>query len=167
MANRYVVWLGAAIVTIAAFSSAARANHFEVTLSLAEGTNEVASKTETDPPKPDEKVADRPVLTCDKNKQLVARWKLTSTAKTPVKEVLVHFFAVKIKKSGQPTPPLEPSDVVIETAQLLDIDPGHTTTGEVKFIFEQPGLYLVRVETQGTTETFRHEHFSALEASVK
>ena len=84
-----------------------------------------------------------------------------------MKDVLVHFYVVRIDKAGQNPPPLEPKDVVIETAQTLDFAADVSTTAEVEFKPDRPGIYLVRVETQNTAEQANHEHYAAMEITVR
>jgi hypothetical protein len=99
-------------------------------------------------------------------KQCTAKFKVSSNSKDIFKDALVHFYVVRIEKAGQNPPPLEPKEVVIETAQTLDLSPGGSTIGEVEFKPDRAGLYLVRVETQNTAEQAGHEHYAALEITV-
>jgi hypothetical protein len=142
------------------------ANHFTVTLELTDGSNKQTANTETEPPKAREIVV-RPVMQSKLGAKCTAKFQLTCNSKETLKDVLVHFYVVKIDKAGQEPPPLEPKDVVIETAQTMDFAEKGTTSAELEFVPDHAGLYLVRVETQGTAEVKGHEHYAAMEIVVK
>ncbi|HET6251114.1 MAG TPA: hypothetical protein VFE47_25740 [Tepidisphaeraceae bacterium] len=144
----------------------ARANHFTITLDVSDGTHKQTGKTESEPPKAGEIVV-RPVMETKAGAKCTAKFKLTCASKELLKDVLVHFYVVKIGKPGQNPPPLEPKDVVIETAQTMDFAEGTTTSAELEFTPDRAGIYLVRIETQGTAEAKGHEHYAAIDLVVK
>jgi hypothetical protein len=142
------------------------ADHFAVSLEVSDGKAKQAAGTESDPPK-DPAVAPRPVFNAPADAQLAATWKITATGKEPLKDVLVHFYVVRIDRAGQSPPPLEPKDVVLESALTMDFEPKTGTGATLKFRVPQPGTYLVRIETQGGAEKKTHEHFAAIDVVVK
>ena len=57
----------------------------------------------------------RAVVEIQAGDQVTVKWTLTSTAsKDTIKDVLVHFYAVKIAKVGDPPPPKLAKDVLLE-----------------------------------------------------
>jgi hypothetical protein len=142
------------------------ATHFEVSLQVADGSNKESAGTATEPPKARD-VFIRPVMHSTPGTHCKAKWKLTCKSNELLKDVLVHFFVVRVDKLGQIPPPLEPAAVVIETATTMDFAPDSSTSAELEFVPEQPGIYLVRIETQGTAEIKGHEHYSAIDLVVK
>src|SRR5689334_19354203 len=109
------------LLTIFAFAAATapvqlRADHFEVSLSLTDGQNSQTAKTETEPAPKAREMPVRPTMDSAFGTRCTASWKLTCQSKETLKDVLVHFYVVRLDKAGQAPPPLEPKDVVIETA---------------------------------------------------
>ena len=55
-----------------------------------------------------------------------------------------------------------------ETALTMDFQPKDQTKGELTFTLDQPGLYLLHLETIGAAVGAEgHEHFAALDLSVQ
>lgn len=144
----------------------AQADHCSISLEVTDGSHKQEAHAQTDPPKTPA-AEKRPVYESAADGRLTAKWKVESTAKGPMKDVLVHFYVVRIEKPGQPPPPLDPKAVVIESAQTLDLPPDGKTTAELQFKPPTTGTYLLRVETQGTAEQKGHEHFAAIDVVVK
>lgn len=78
--------------------------------------------------------------------KLQIRWKVTCIAKDSFKDVLVHFYVVPIAKAGQAPPPLDPKIVKMESAQTMDFTNGVSTSAELGFSPDEPGVYLVQIE---------------------
>jgi hypothetical protein len=152
--------------TILWVTSAARADHFSVSLEISNGKEKQSATTQTDPPK-EQKLIRRPVLEGSSDSHFTATWKLTATGTETLKDVLVHFYVVRIDRAGQAPPPLEPRDVVIESAMTMDFEPKGAAGATLKFQAPQAGTYLVRIETQGGPEKKTHEHFAAIDLVVK
>lgn len=100
----------------------------------------------------------RPVLKIKAGQRIHAHWQLRCTAAAqPIKDVLVHFFVVREKKAGQAALPRLDKTVAVESALTMDFKTGAKSDGELDFVVDQPGAYLVRVETRGAgagSETF-------------
>lgn len=143
-----------------------RANHFEVTLALSDGQNSQNAKTQTEPPQAREVIV-RPEMQSSFGKSFTASWKVTCQNKDTLKDVLIHFYVVRIDKPGQAPPPLEPAEVVIETAQTMDFSNRTSTSAVLQFQPDRPGIYLVRIETQGTAEATGQEYYAAIDLIVK
>lgn len=156
----------AVVATVLWATSAAYADHFTVSLDVSDGKGKQSAATQIDPPK-DQKIVHRPVIEGAADARFTATWKLTATGAEPLKDVLVHFYVVRIDRPGQASPPLEPKDVVIESALTMDFEPKGSASATVKFQAPQAGTYLVRIETQGGAEKKSHEHFAAIDLVVK
>ncbi len=93
-------------------------------------------------------------------------WTLTnSSAKTEMKNVLVHFFAVKEEAVGQRNVPKLTKNVTAESAVTVDFSPGEQARGVLTFTVNQPGAYLIRLQTMGAPED--EDCFAALDLVIK
>jgi hypothetical protein len=93
-------------------------------------------------------------------------WTVTSAgAKTEMKNILVHFFTVKEQKLGQQNTPKLTKDVTAESAVSLDFAPGDKSKGSLTFTVDQPGFYLMRLETIGAPEG--QDCFAALDLAIQ
>jgi hypothetical protein len=93
-------------------------------------------------------------------------WTITCAgAKTEMKNVLVHFFTVKEHKLGQQNVPKLTKDVTAESAVSLDFMPGDKAKGSLTFTVDQPGFYLMRLETIGAPEG--QDCFAALDLAIQ
>jgi hypothetical protein len=157
----------ASVVIVFLASSCLRADHFTVELKVQAGKSSLSAATETASlgaiPKK------RGVLQVKAGNRIIVRWTLTNKApKEPLKNVLVHFFAVREKEIGQKTTPKLNKDVAAETALTMDFNPKDKAQGELDFTLEQAGPYLLRIETIGAAVgADGHEHFAALELLVQ
>ena len=116
-----------------------------------------------------EKPKPRAALEVKAGDKITVKWTLRSTAaKETAKDVLVHFYAVKINKLGEPPPSKLDEDVVTETALTMDFKPKDKTEGELRLQIDKPGFYLLRLETIGAAVGLEgHEHFAALDLIVQ
>ena len=153
----------ALIIAALAFSSAARAEDFATTLVVSDGV--ARQEAATQPAKV--ATARRTVMECKAGVVVTAGWKLVSTAKAPIKDVLVHFYVVKIDRLGQPPPPLDPRQVIVESALTMDFDVGSTTHANLDFRPDHEGIYLVRIEAEQGTGAESSVSFKDLDLVVK
>jgi hypothetical protein len=109
----------------------------------------------------------REVLRAKVGTRINVSWTLANAdaAKT-VKDVLVHFVAVKQEKLGQRNVPKLNKGVVAESALRMDFAPKDQTRGALSFTIEQPGAYLLRLETGGAGAE-GEEYFAALDLLVE
>lgn len=155
------------VLSLLGLPSPCRGDHLQFDLRVKSGK---ASKSATqDITAPGATPKERPVLETRVNAPLQVTWTITSSAKSPaVKDVVVHFFVVKIDKAGQSVIPKLDKDVPVETALTMDFKPKDKTEGELTFRVEQPGIYLLRLETIGAAVGLDgHEHFAALDLVIK
>lgn len=143
------------------------ADHFTVELKVQAGKASLTAATETASlgaiPKK------RGVFQVKAGDRITVQWTLKNKdPKESLKNVLVHFFAVREKELGQKTTPKLNKDVAAETALTMDFNPNDKAQGELSFTLEQAGPYLLRVETIGAAVGAEgHEHFAALELLVQ
>jgi hypothetical protein len=154
------------IVVISGAVATARADHFAIDLEVKAAKVSKTARTDTVAvgvkPKP------RGILEAQAGKTIEAKWTITSTAgKDTAKDVLVHFFVVKIDKAGQQTVPKLDKDVPAESALTMDFKPKDKAEGELSFTIDKPGTYLIRLETIGSAGKDGHEHFAALDLVIK
>src|SRR5713101_3196862 len=114
------------ILTIINFSSLARADHFAIDLKVQAGKESKTAQAET--AALGSKAKKRAVLNAKVGDRITVKWTMTnSDAKTAVKNVLVHFFAVKLEEIGQKTTPKLDKGVVAESALVMDFNPKDKT----------------------------------------
>jgi hypothetical protein len=115
------------------------------------------------------KLKTRGVFKAAAGKTLTVKYTVSSTAgKAVAKDVLVHLFAVKIDKVGQTTIPPLNKDVAAESALTMDFKPKDKAVGELSFTIDTPGVYLLRLETQGAARGVDgHEHVAALDVVIE
>jgi hypothetical protein len=147
---------------------AASAHHFTIDLKVQADKATKSASAET--AAPGVKAKPRGVLRVRARAPITVRWTLTNAdPKTTYKDVLVHFFAVKIDKLGQPIVPKLTRGVAAESALTMDFGPKDATKGELTFMIDTPGVYLLRLETIGAAGRGpdAHEHFAALDVVVE
>jgi hypothetical protein len=104
---------------------------------------------------PGRKPAPRPVLEVKAGQRVNVRWTLTLRAGQPaLKNVLIHCFAAPEEKAGQAAVPRKDKDNPVESAAVADFRAGDKAQGELSFVLDRPGAYLLRVETVGIGENF-------------
>ncbi|HEX5243025.1 MAG TPA: hypothetical protein VFW23_07135 [Tepidisphaeraceae bacterium] len=125
--------------------SSARAQTFTANLELVDGSRH-ESTTSQKPQATPQTVAKRTQFEVKAGVKMQIRWKVTCVSKDSFKDVLVHFYVVPIAKAGQASPPLDPKVVKMESAQTMDFTNGVSTSAELGFYPDEPGVYLVQIE---------------------
>ena len=84
-----------------------------------------------------------------------------------LKDAVVHFYVARQDEVGQKAlPNLDNEEViVVETAFDLDFRPGGKAGGRQTLKIDEPGVYLVRVESGNTQSD--HEHFAAIDLVIE
>src|SRR5262249_19196047 len=84
-----------------------------------------------------------------------------------LKGVGVHFFIVREGATGQkPVPDLK-AGKWLESRGIMDFLPDHAARGSMQLTARTAGIYLVRLESEGTEPEAGHEHFSAIDLRVE
>lgn len=125
--------------------SSASAQTFTANLEVVDGSRHQSATSRKGAAAP-KTVAKRTQFEVKAGAKLQIRWKVTCVSKDSFKDVLVHFYVVPITKAGQAPPPLDPKIVKMESAQTMDFTNGVSTSAELGFSPEEPGVYLVQIE---------------------
>jgi hypothetical protein len=153
----------AAVLLLSA--SIALASGFGAELKVTQGQSTQSGRSE--PSQSARPGAHRPTLEASADATFTANWKVTRTDATEAKDVLVHFYVVKLDRPGQAPPALEPAKVPIESALTMDFARGKTSSATQQFRVEGPGVYLVRIEAGGDPGKPAQEDYAEIELSVK
>jgi hypothetical protein len=147
-------------------ASVGKAETFSIDLEVQAGKKGPKAKAETrvvgEKPKP------RVVVKAKAGETIKVHWVLRNTdPKATVKDVLVHFFAVREEKVGQAAVPKLGKDVAAESALTMDFPPKDSAEGNLSFTITRKGAYLIRLETIGALRgQDGHEVFAALDLVV-
>ncbi len=107
-----------------------------------------------------------PRLTVHSGDPLVLQFILTNVyPHEVVKNVTVRYYVVRTGKFGVKQVPKLTKGVITQGKATLNFKPKCRVGARLKFRVEEPGIYLVRVDTQNTQSD--HEHFSAIDLEVK
>ena len=157
-------WLAAAVLLAApvCVSASAVASDLEISIDVkANGQYVRSSRTEIEP-SPQKPLA-RPVCRLKLHKDFSVSWKATNSSKRETfKDVMIHCVVVAEKEPGQlKVPSLK--DPTQEAALTMDFKPGSSASGKFSLAIDEPGAYLLRVETREMLATHGHEHYAALD----
>lgn len=111
--------------------------------------------------------AHRPSLDAPADRPFTAEWTVTRTGSAEAKDVLVHFYVVKLDRPGQAPPSLNPEKVAIESALTMDFAKGKSSHAAMQFRVDGPGIYLVRIEAGGDPDKPGQEDYAELQLTVK
>ena len=157
------------LAALGALLSAAKAaaEPFAIDLEVRSGKARKTAHAESAAPGARQKGRD--VLEVKAGAPVTVKWKLSSTdRKATVKDVTVHFFAVKQDRPGQQAVPKLDKGVIAESALSMDFGPKDKNEGTLSFTIDEPGCYLFRLETIGATAgPAGHENFAALDVKVR
>lgn len=147
------------------FAAAARAEHFNIELTVKSTQDQPTAHADTDPPPQGSNP--RPVCHARAGEPLTLQFFFASNfPHAPIKDVRVCYYIAPIKQAGKRAMPAPGSARLLEGTFDMDFKPD---TGKVglrqKFHIDKPGVYLVRVESQHSDSD--HEHFAALELVVE
>ena len=139
------------------------AEHAKIQLDFAGRRDQVAAYDDQTPPEWGKNP--RPVLKVRCREPVKAQFLLTNIyPHKTLENVVVHFFVVREEKAGQKQIPDLKGEVMLESAFDLDLKPGGKVGQRTTFKVDEPGAYLVRVETRNTQSD--HEHFAAIDLIV-
>jgi hypothetical protein len=145
--------------------SAAQANGFRAELKVTDGKATQSARSETS--HKSRPGANRVTLDASADGSFTANWKVTRTEAAEAKDVLVHFYVVKLDRAGQAPPALDPAKVAIESALTMDFANGKSSDGTQRFRVDGPGVYLVRIEAGTDPDNPGQEDHADIELSVK
>jgi hypothetical protein len=152
----------ALLIAILSRPTAVRASDIEISIEVKAGNQRVrTTATEIQPSQT--KPHRRPTCAVKAHQDFVVSWKATNTnQRETFKDVTIHCVVVAEREPGQTTmPPLK--DPVQESALWMDFKPGGAASGKFSLAIDEPGAYLLRVETREMLPTHGHEHYAALD----
>ena len=159
---RHAAWIG--LVLLALPAGRARAEHFDIDLTIEAGRDRQTAHSDTDPPF--EGHQPRPVVKGKAGESLVLQFFFTSAFPHGVeKGVVVHYYVAPEKAVGQKGRPDFGKDVVTEGQFVLDFKPKGKVGLRHRLRIDRPGVYLVRVESDHSDSD--HEHFAALDLVIE
>lgn len=162
---RQLPFVVAAILPLIVGASAVQANGFSAELKVTDGKAAQSARSHrSDDAAP---ASRRATLEAPADGSFTASWKVTRTDSTEAKDVLVHFYVVKLDRPGQAPPALEPDKVAIESALTMDFAKGKDCAAAQQFRLDGPGVYLVRIEAGGDPDKPGREDFAEVELAVK
>lgn len=141
-----------------------RAEHARITLDVAApGGQQTAFVDQTPPPSGKNP---RPVIKAKAGEPIRVNWTLTNAyPHKTLENVVVHFLIAREAKVGQKELPDPNGEFVVESAFEMDFKPGARVGQKNTVRIDEPGVYLIRVETRQTNSD--HEHFSAIDLIVE
>ena len=137
---------------------------FDAALELSDGTTTQKSRSNPQSAGP---TAHRVVFDGKVGASFTVSWKIVRTDKTEVKDVLVHFYIVKLERQGESPPALDPKIVVLESAVSMDFPQNKVCSAKQQFKVDEPGVYLLRIEAGGDPDKPAAEDFVEMELVAK
>lgn len=109
----------------------------------------------------------RPVLKVQAGEPLKIDWSFTNVyPHKTLEDALLYFYVAPIAKVGlKELPDLSNQKALIESAFELDLKPNRKAGQRQLLRIEEPGVYLVRIESRHTQSD--HEHFAAIDLVVE
>ena len=143
----------------------ARAEHFNIDLTIESPSGRADSRWDTYPPEGG--INDRPVLRCKAGEPLNISWMMRSVyVHGLLKDVKVNFFICPIKAVGQKTDG-DVKQAIVQNTLRMTFKPDFASRGNLRMVAPPPGVYLVRLENIGTLKDHGHEHFTAIDLVVE
>ena len=155
-----------AIWVMAANPEPTRAEHAKISLDVSASGEQVTAFVDQTPPEHGKNP--RPVLRARAGEPIKVQFLLTNVyPHKTLENVVVHFYIARQGAVGQkPTPDLGvEGGPVLESAYEMDFKPGAKAGARHTLRVDQPGAYLVRVESRQTGSD--HEHFAAVDLVVE
>ncbi len=126
--------------------------------------DETSANADQEPPRVG--VNPRPLFKVKANDPLVLQFILTNTyPHGDNKDVTVRYFVVRQDKPRQKDLPDLTKGLVTQGQFKMNFKPKCRVGARVAFTVKEPGIYLVRIQTENTGSD--HEHFSALDLQVE
>jgi hypothetical protein len=151
-------------MTLATMSPGARGEHAKITLEVASPAGQQTAYMDQTPP--DWGKNPRPVVKAKVGDPIKIQWTFINVyPHKTLENVVVHFFVAREAKAGQKELPELNDQVVLETAFDMDFKPGGKAGQRNTLRINDPGVYLIRVES-GKTQS-DHEHFAAIDLVVE
>ena len=152
-----------ATLSLGLFTTWTRAEHAKINLDVT-GPNETKTAFVDQTP-PASGKNPRPILKAKVGEPIRIQWVMTNVyPHKTLENVVVHFFIARQEKVGQKDLPDLGDDVVLESAFDMDFKPGAKAGQRSTVRIDEPGVYLIRVESRQTQSD--HEHFAAIDLVI-
>jgi hypothetical protein len=153
-----------AIALVFCTASAVRAEHFEIELTVKAAHDQTTAHSDTDPPS--QGVNPRPLCHAKRGEELTLQFMFTSNFPHGTKKsVGVRYYVAPEKEAGNKSPPQKDKPAVTEGSFTMDFKPDGRVGLRQRIRIDQPGTYVVRVESVQSDSD--HEHFAALDLVVE
>ena len=150
----------AMVVTTAAV---ARAEHFDIDLTIQSPHDQATAHSDTDPPA--QGLNPRPVCHARAGEELTFQFMLSSNFPHDTKKaVTIRYYIAPERSAGTKSPAEAGKPVVAEGSFTMDFKPDGKVGLRHRLHIDTPGAYLVRVESQHSDSD--HEHFAALDLVI-
>jgi hypothetical protein len=165
--NPAIRWLTAGVaLTLLAGTAPARAEHFDIFMTVRGTQGAAESGWDTDPPEGG--LHDRQVLNAKVGEDLTLEWRLRSEfPHGTMKNVGIRIWIAQEDTLNQRPLPGPKVPRVVNNSFTADFLPKHAGRGVTHFRVMKPGNYLVRLQSENTTKEHGHEHFAALDLKVE
>lgn len=163
-------WLAAELGLLAA-PGVALAEHFEITLQASVsggpgGPGGTSAKAFVDESPPDEGLNPRPVLKARAGGTITVQFIMTNVfPHETIRGAGIRYSVARENELGQKKLPQATLGAVAQGTFNLDLKPHARIGARFRLVIDQPGAYLLRVESIRTQNT--HEHFSAIDIDVE
>jgi hypothetical protein len=161
-----------AVALLLAAAVPARAEHFEIDITVKTPRGQAESHWDTTPPVGG--VNPRPVVEAKVGDQIEIKWLMRSVyPHGTLKNIGVRFFVVREGAVGQKAVPDLKSRPDVKSGKwldsrlVMDFLPDHAARGSAQLTARASGLYLIRVESENSEQIQGHEHFSAIDLRVE
>jgi hypothetical protein len=145
-------------------ASTARAEHAVIKLQVTGADGKQESFADQEPPAGG--IKRRPRLAVKHGEPLVFEFVLTNAyPHKQIEGVVVRYFVVRTGAFGAKELPDLKASAVTEGKVTMNFKPKCRVGARFNVRIDEPGIYLVRVDTQNTQSD--HEHFSAIDLEVK
>ena len=154
---------GITLLLLSSITSAAHGEHVAIDLQVIGSQDRQEAFADREPPPGG--VNPRPRLTVNAGEPLVLQAILTNVYPHGVrKDVTMRYYVVRTGAFGETQVP-PPEAAVTQGSATLNFKPKARVGVRLKMRINEPGIYMVRVDTLNTDSD--HEHFSAIDLEVK
>jgi hypothetical protein len=152
------------VVAVLLTAGDARAEHANIKLQISTPRSRQESFADREPPVGG--LNPRPQFSVKAGTPLVFEFLLTNEfPHETIEGVTVRYFVVRTSKLGAKEYP-DPKDGAVALGTVnMNFKPHCRVGARFNLLIDEPGTYLIRVETQNTKSD--HEHFSAIDLHVK
>ena len=156
-----ILWVAIFVLCTAA---SARAEHFEIELTVKGTHDQATAHSDTDPPP--QGVNPRPVCHAKRGEELTLQFIFTSNFPHGTKKGAgVRYYVASEQDAGNKSPPAKDKAAVTAGSFTMDFKPDGRVGLRQVLKIDQPGAYIVRVESVQSDSD--HEHFAALDLIIE